>query len=229
MGKSESSVKYTGAWSVSKLRDFETCKAMFKRRHIQKLKEAESQALIHGSEVHDTIERWFKGWYKPAEKKAIEAVLGEMLPDFKKLKKLQPVTEQMWGHLLNWAPMDNGFAKEAWVRAKTDAHLVQKTRMSIFDWKTGKPKEMNLDQLRFYGMLGLVRDAKVQEVHLELWYVDHNKIVVGHMDRTALEPTQKEFKRRATRIYNETKWPEEPGLDCRWCPFRKAVGGPCSF
>jgi len=222
-------VRYAGPWSYSKLRDFEDCKAMFKRRHIEKLPEAESTALVHGSAVHDAIERWLKGWFKPREKKELEAMMGPMLPDFQKLKKLDPVTEQMWAHDKNWGPLDDGFNKSAWVRAKTDGHLVKGTSATVFDWKTGRPKEVNSDQLRFYGVLTLVRNAQVQDVNLELWYVDHNKIIHGHMARSDLANAQKEFKRRTARIYNEARWPEEPGMSCRWCPFRKAVGGPCSF
>ena len=229
MGKPEGAVKYTGPWSYSKLRDFEDCKAMFKRRHIEKLPEAESEALTHGSAVHVAIERWLKGWYKPKEKKGLEAMMGQMLPDFEKLKKLDVVTEQMWAHDAKWKPMENGYDKAAWVRARTDGHLVHDDVATVFDWKTGRPKPVNTDQLRFYGVLTLVRNAQVQEVNLELWYVDHNKIIHGHMARSDLANAQKEFKRRTTRIYNEARWPEEPGMPCRWCPFRKAVGGPCSF
>jgi hypothetical protein len=222
-------IKYTGPWSYSKLRDFEDCKALFKRRHIEKLPEPESPALVHGNKVHDLIERWFQGWVKPAERREFERLVGPMLPDFKKLADLEPTLEQMWAHDTKWKPMENGFDKAAWVRAKTDAHLVQDELATVFDWKTGRPKEVYPDQLRFYGVLAMVRNANVKQVQLELWYVDHNKIVTGVVERAELPAIQKEFKRRATRIYNESKWTEEPGMHCRWCPFRKSVGGPCSF
>jgi len=233
MGKPADGVKrYVGAWSYSKLVEFETCRAQFYRKHILKLEEPgpRSPALVHGNLVHEGIEQWFKGWYKPKEAKALEKLMGALLPEFKKLKAQKPVTEQMWAHDRKWQPLDDGYrAPGTWVRAKTDAHLVKETMAHVFDWKTGKPKELYPDQLRFYGVLMMVRDAKVQEVMLELWYVDHDKIVVGHMERSGLASAQKEFMRRASRIYNEATWPEEPGLGCRWCPFRKSAGGPCSF
>lgn len=233
MGKSVSSVKYTGAWSWSKLRDFENCRAMFKRRHIEKLKEPESRALTEGSAKHDAIEQWFKGWYKPKELKALQQVLGTMRPTFEKLKSKQPFTEQMWAHAKDWSALENGFDKTAWIRAKTDAHLVTSSGYGktgyVFDWKTGRPKPMGQDQMRFYAMLMMLRYPGVEHVKLELWYIDHDKILDDGMDRAALSAVRKEFTRRANRIYNEVTWSEEPGLDCKWCPFRKSIGGPCSF
>lgn len=222
-------VKYTGAWSHSKLRDFESCRAQFKRKHIEKLPEPESEALKRGSQVHDGIERWLKGWFKPAEKKTLLAMMGAMVPDFEKLKKLQPVGEEMWSFAQGFVPLADPWDKRAWVRAKTDAFLRETKVATVFDWKTGKPKEIDLDQLRFYGMLTLLRDPEIDVAKLELWYVDHNKIVQGAFERKDLAHAQKEFTRRASRIYSESRWPEEPGLGCRWCPFRRAVGGPCAF
>ena len=232
MGKPESGMRYTGAWSYSKLVEFETCKAQFHRKHMLRLEEPgpKSPALIHGDLVHKALESWFKGWYRPNEKKELEAYMGTLLPDFKKLKALKPVTEQMWAHDGKWQPLEDGYRDpKTWVRAKTDAHLVTKEQAHVFDWKSGKPKELYPDQLRFYGVLMMMRAPEVQEVLLELWYVDHGKIVVGGIERSELVNAQKEFRRRTSRLYNEAVWPEEPGMQCRWCPFRKAVGGPCSF
>lgn len=223
--------KYTGAWSYSKLRDFETCRAQFKRRHIEKLPEPESPALVHGSAVHNAIENWFNGWQDAKEKKATEnEIMGPMTKDFALLKKRGPVTEQMWAHDKKWEALDDGYKSPGtWIRAKTDAHLIDGKKAYVFDWKTGRPAEVGLDQLKFYGTLTMLRYPDVDDVMLELWYVDHKKIVAGQMARKALAAARKEFQRRATKIYNEATWPEEPGMGCRWCPFRKAVGGPCSF
>jgi CRISPR/Cas system-associated exonuclease Cas4 (RecB family) len=216
--------KYKGAWSHSKLRDFESCRAQFKRRHIEKLPEPKSEALEWGSEVHNAIEAWLNNWTR----KVHDGFLP-MLSQLTALKKLKPMTETMWAHGKDWEPFVDPFDKQAWARAKLDAWHDNGLQVHVFDWKTGRPREASFDQVRFYAALALVRFPDAERVMTELWYVEHDKIVTGVVERKELLGIQKEFKRRATRIYNEAKWPEEPGMHCRWCPFRKGVGGPCSF
>lgn len=224
MGKPAGGVRYKGAWSVSKLKDFETCRAMFKRKHIEKLPEPRSDALEWGSEVHEAIEGWLNNWVKEPH----EGFLP-MLKDFEKLKALHPLTETMWAHAADWSPLADAFDRKAWARGKIDGVLVTADVITVFDWKTGRPKEANQDQVRFYAALALARHPEAKQVVTELWYVEHNKVVTGTVPRDELASIQKEFKRRATRIYNEARWAEEPGMHCRWCPFRRSAGGPCTF
>ena len=211
-------IRYKGAWSFSKLRDFETCRAQFARRHIQKLPEAQSAALTWGSEVHEGIEGWFQGWIPK-----MPGYMAGLAADFKKLKKLNPTLESMWGHDKDWTPLDNGFDRDAWVRAKTDAFLVRGDVAHVIDWKTGRQRDANADQVLFYGVLALLREPKVNKAVLELWYIDNGVIVPNPpVLRDDLKKHLKTFERRAGRIYTEGQWKEEPGLHCRWCPFRKS-------
>lgn len=221
---SSQAIKYKGAWSHSKLRDFETCKAQFKRRHLEKLPEPKSDALEWGSEVHEAIEAWLNNW-----KKDVHEGFEPMLAELTKLKKLRPMTETMWAHRKDWHPLADAFDRAAWARGKLDAILVGDGEVHVFDWKTGRPKEASQDQVRFYAALALMRYPEAAKVTTELWYVEHDKIVPGTVERSDLAGIKKEFTRRATRIYNESRWPEEPGMHCRWCPFRRSAGGPCSF
>lgn len=216
--------KYEGAWSYSKLRDFETCRAQYRRRHIEKLKEASSTALEHGSEVHENIEGWMQGWLK-----SMPEVMRPLATHFERLKDMGPTLETMWGHDKKWAPLENGLDKKAWVRAKTDAFLLYQNIAYVMDWKTGKMRDVNQDQLKFYGVLALIREPSAQRAKLELWYVEHGTILDGEVKREDLAKLKKEFERRSKRIYAETRWEEEPGLHCKWCPFRKSAGGPCKY
>jgi len=217
-------LKYTGPWSYSKLRDFETCRAQFNRRHMLKLPEPPSAALEWGSEVHEGIEAWMQGWLRtmPDYMKKLES-------HFIKLKDMAPTLESMWGHDKKWAPLANGFDKSAWVRAKTDAFLLHEGIAYVLDWKTGKKNDVNQDQLKFYGVLALIRHPGARSAKLELWYVEHGTILDGEVKREDLAKLKKEFERRSKRLYAESRWEEEPGLHCKWCPFRKSAGGPCKY
>ena len=170
-------MKYTGAWSISKLHTFETCKAQYYRRFVLKLPEPPSTALEHGSEVHNGIEGWFNGWIK-----RMPAYMKPLAADFRKLKAQNPVTESMWAFSTSWDPLDDAFSKQAWIRAKTDAFLDKREVVHIYDWKTGKPREISHDQLKFYGVLGLLRVPEAKKAVLELWYPE-----LGLRDAETLE------------------------------------------
>lgn len=217
-------MKYIGAWSISKLHTFETCKAQFKRRFIEKLPEPKSPALEHGSMVHKGIEAWFNGWVK-----GMPDYMKPMAKQFRALKRKSPITESMWGFKRSWEPLHDGFSRLAWIRAKTDAFLDVGKAIHIYDWKTGKPREISNDQMKFYGTLGLLRSPDAEEAVLELWYPEDNKIFPAKMERKDVAKAVKEFERRAKRLFAEYEWPEEPGLHCRWCPFSKTKGGPCTY
>jgi len=216
--------QYTGPWSYSKLRDYEQCPAMFNRRHMQRLKEPESKALEHGSKVHGDIEAWLNGWNQ-----GMSVEMRPMATEFEDLKLCKPVAEQMWAHDKNFEPLEDAFGAEVWVRAKTDAFLLEGPLAYVFDWKTGRPKPMNQDQLRFYGLLTLMREPKVKTVNLELWYVEKAEVVTGEVKRKDLKKLIAEFHSRVKPLYAETRWEETPSLDCRWCPFSKTKNGPCSY
>ena len=139
--------KYKGAWSHSKLRDFETCKAQFKRRHLEKLPEPKSDALEWGSEVHEAIEAWLNNW-----KKDVHEGFEPMLAELTKLKKLRPLTETMWAHRKDWHPLADAFDRAAWARGKLDAILVGDGEVHVFDWKTGRPKEASQSEKSLMGM-----------------------------------------------------------------------------
>lgn len=216
--------KFTGPWTHSRLSTFETCKLRFKLKEIDKLAEPSSPALARGSEIHEQIEGYLNNWVKalPPDIK----LRGEI----QKLKKLKPIIEKLWAHSADYAPLADQWDKTAYCRAKLDAFVETNRRARVIDFKTGRIYPGNDDQVRFYGMLGLMRAPKKPEAVLELWYVDQDLIKECEpVKREEVPALQKDYTRRATIMYNATKFPAEPGLHCRNCPYRKASGGPCEF
>lgn len=218
---------YVGPFTHSRIRDFETCKLQFHLRHVQRLDGQTSPALERGSKVHEAIECFLNGWVKK---------LGEIVEGLRdpimKLKKLNPECENLWAHDKNYQPLPDQFDKKAWCRAKLDALVRPKPKgeqvVRVFDWKTGKIYPENEDQTRFYGMLALMKEPKAERADLELWYVDQNEIKVqAPVFRTEVPAIQKDFNKRAGRMYDAKKFPAEPGMHCRACPFSKRKGGPC--
>lgn len=216
-------VKFAGPWTHSRLRDFETCKFQFRLRHIDKRMEGSSPALERGSRIHEQIEGYLNGWIpKLPEEVRLRRELAN-------LKKSKPIIEQLWAHDDKYAPLKDQWDKSAYVRAKLDALHITDDRARVIDFKTGRVYPANDDQVRFYGMLGLMRSER-DLAQLELWYVDHDLIKTCEpVVRKDIPALQKDFTRRATIMYSAVKFPAEPGLHCRNCPYRRTSGGPCEF
>lgn len=216
--------KFTGPWTHSRLSTFETCKLRFKLKEIDKLQESSSPTLARGSEIHEQIEGYLNNWLKalPADIK--------LHAEIQKLKKLKPVIEKLWAHAKDYSPLSDQWDKTAWCRAKLDAFVETARKARVIDFKTGRVYPANDDQVRFYGMLGLMRAPKKPEAQLELWYVDQDLIKECEpVKREEVAALQKDFNRRATIMYDASKFPAEPGLHCRNCPYRRQSGGPCEF
>jgi CRISPR/Cas system-associated exonuclease Cas4 (RecB family) len=217
-------VTFVGPWTHSRLSSFETCKLRFKLKEIDKVPEAPSPALERGSKIHEHIEGYLNGWVKTLPEEI------KLRDELKKLKALKPVIEKLWAHAKDYSPITDQWSKAAWCRAKLDAFLETNARARVIDFKTGRVYPQNDDQVRFYGMLGLMRAPKQPLAQLELWYVDQDLIKECEpVKRTEIPLLQKEYTRRAERMYKPFKPTPEPGLHCRTCPFRKQSGGPCEY
>jgi hypothetical protein len=218
---------YVGPFTHSRIRDFETCKLMFNLRHVQRLEGSTSPALARGSAIHEAIECYLNGWVKKLDD-AVEGLRKEITA----LKKLNPICESLWAHDKDYKPLPDSFDKKAWCRAKLDALVKPKPKappiVRVFDWKTGKIYPENEDQTIFYGMLALMKAPEAEEASLELWYVDQDLIKLQTpVKRKDIAGVQKDFNKRAGRMYAANKFPAEPGMHCRMCSFSNKKGGPC--
>ena len=91
---------------------------------------------------------------------------------------------------------------------------------------------MSEDQVRFYGLLALLRYAKAKTAQLRLWYTDAGKVVddLPEVKRSEVPALKRDYARRAQRhIYDEREFAPTPGDHCTWCPFSRYKGGPCKF
>lgn len=218
-------VQFTGPWTHSRLSTFETCKLRFKLKEIDKLPEKTSPALARGSEIHEHIEAYLSGWVK-----ALHADVKYLRKELTELKKQKPIIEKLWAHAMDYSQLGDPFDRTAYCRAKLDAMVVTKDRVRVIDFKTGRVYPSNDDQVRFYGMLGLMRAPEYDLAQLELWYVDQNELIVcDPVTRADVAKLQKEFTRRASVMYKATKFPAEPGMHCRTCPYKKSSDGPCEY
>lgn len=224
------SPKYTGAWTWSRLADAEQCKLFFRLRHVEKREEPSSPAMERGSEIHKSLDNWLKG-RTPALHPEVHKL---MIPPLEKLKKEKSLlSDEAWGYTKEWEPLPvtGYFSRHDWVRAKADAVTVKSAVVTVIDFKTGKPRDVSEDQVRFYGVLGLQRYKAAKSAALALWYTDAGKIVPCEPVKRADVPKLiKDYTARAqTHVYDEETFAPTPGDHCNRCPFSRYKGGPCKY
>jgi hypothetical protein len=223
-GKSLPLVKIT-AWSYSRLKDWEQCPLKAKLKHVQRIKEPDSPAMARGTLIHKLAEDYTNG-----DIKALPPELKRFKNDFADLKKSKPACESQWAFDENWEPVD-WFAKNAWLRVKTDVSAMPKntTVGIIIDHKTGKVKDDHDDQLSLYAMVFFIMYPKATKVVSRLWYLDEGTEKCLEFTRDQLPELKKYWTDRVAPMMNDTVFPAKPSRLCSWCFFRKSSSGHCKF
>lgn len=224
------------AWSYSRLRTYRQCPKKARFLYVDKLKEPESEPMAEGTRVHSAAEHYLKG-----TRKDLDPVLAEHFrPDFdallKKRKFLRIEAEICFA--LGWR-LVSWFAKDAWCRIKIDALLVENGVARVIDYKTGKEKDEDLDQLDLYAIAVFELEPTVQEVHVELWYTQTGAIAPCDpkdptkapppYKRSQLAALKKKWEKAPKAMLADRTFAEKPSKLCDYCFFGqagKAKGGP---
>ncbi len=218
-------------WSYSRWSTYNQCPLKFKLMNIDKIKEEKSEALLNGIRVHNLADGFIKGTIKRLPKE-----LKHFAEDFKHLKEQYEAgnvdAEQMLCFDKDWNFVKDKFSKEVWVRIKTDStFLGDDGDIIIIDFKTGKVKEDGyIEQLELYVLSAFKVYEGIQEVSVELWFLDHDVVrpkkplVFTPKDEKRL---QKEWENRIKPMYKDRQFKATPNRYCGWCSYRKSNGGPC--
>jgi hypothetical protein len=214
------------AWSFSRWKDYETCPALAKFKHIEKRKEPGNAAMDRGTDIHTLAERFANGKLKDLPKE-----LETFSEEFKELVTFKAQLEQDWAFDANWQ-RTGWFDKNAWLRIKMDAHYMVKTDLFVIDHKTGKPRpEEHKLQLELYVLGGMLMYPDAKKITAKLWYLDQGveeTLVVTNTPQ-ALVKYKNMWINRTRAMLNDTRFAPRPGNYCRWCYFRKDNNGPCQF
>ena len=226
------------AWSWTRYADYKQCPRKFKYKHIDRLKEAKSDALLRGASVHEDAAMYITGKSKtmPKELKAFATEFKALRAEYKK----EPfIVEDDWAFNKDWG-QTTWFAEDAWLRIKLDlARLLPNNALSILDLKTGKFRQQNAqqyrEQLELYALAALIRLPDVDAVHPQLVYLDAEIVHPG--DRETLKYTQGNvatlkatWLRRVDPMFTATEHPPNKTVLCGWCSFSgKKHRGPCEY
>lgn len=222
------------AWSMSRLGDYETCarKAYFK--YVKKLKDKGSPQAQRGIELHKQAEQFVKG-----EDPEIHFELRRVAKYLNKFKAMYAEgkvrAETQLAFTKEWTVCD-WFDPATWLRVVIDiTEEVAPGYLLISDWKSGKLKR---DDEGYGAQLNLYSVAAISagwcdEAKSQLIFIDHGVPVErpeGHVVRDILRPAQIYWENRVERMLTDTIFSPNPDYrNCMYCPFSKAVGGPCEY
>ncbi len=220
-------------------------------------KEEKSPALIHGDEVHKVADRHVKETVHlrhvatrktKAQEKEIAKRFSNPPPElrlyraeFEELIEVhKAITEEDWAFNYQWKPLPYWFdppgvkqPEKVWVRIKTDLHhALPENGIKIIDLKTGKPPynaDGYLSQLELYALGAFKMYEGVRYVETALWYLDHHVSPGKRYELKEVPALEKLWFDRVKPMATDTLWKENPGSACKFCQYKKAVGGPCKY
>lgn len=207
------------AWSFSGLTNFEGCARRFWATKVAKLVNDANQYNLQGDDEHKSIEGRLKrgaplhgniAGLEPLMQK-ITAAPGQQYVEFSMALR-QDLTPTKWN---DW---DN-----VWVRGAGDFVKINGNRAFYFDWKSGKPRDLNEDQIDLTSLLIFRHFPEVQSVTGSLVYYRHSQITPPvTVGRSAEGVLWNGFIARVKEMEKaklEDNWPTNPHPLCGWCAY----------
>lgn len=218
------------SWSYSKLTDFEQCPLKAKLKHVDRIPEEKAPAAERGTAIHQLAEDFVRGLL-PVLPKELAKFSDEFLSLRKQMEAGQVSLEGEWGFDKNWEVTDY---KTAWLRMKLDARShITPNKAVVVDYKTGKRYGNEIkhgEQTVLYGLAEILREPQIDEVTVELWYLDVDELHTQTFTRGQILKYLPTFEKRGSAVTSATSFPARPNVfSCKWCPFGPAKGGQCEF
>ena len=215
----------TLAWSYSSLTAFETCPRRYKLTKVTKeVVEPQTEATIHGNQVHKAIEESIAKHKPLPEKYQQYATLVNAVRQTEGVKRAE------WKFALTpQLTPTTYFGRDVWLRGVFDLVVERPKTAIIIDWKTGKPKPDN-DQLKLFAAAAFTLMPRLETVRTGFAWLGHNKMDTETYAKDEQAALWGEFKPRVARIaiaLDTDQFPPKPsGLCKNWCPVPRAK---CEF
>lgn len=223
-------------YSHSKLALFFDCQYKFKLKYIDKIKVpfVASKALPRGEFVHLVIENNFN--YD------VEFPLSEVFTEEDRLETIKMIKEYENSSIAKYyknkiLSNEEEFAfkienssvvladywdKEVWLRGKIDANYIEDDILHLLDYKTGKYKEMEVQddsQVKMYAIWGFLKYPEIDIIKASFIYVEHSKENKFTYNRHEFKDLIKEFYNRTKEVETCTIYKKHVSALCEYCDF----------
>lgn len=216
-------IKRITSWSPSRYDMWTTCARKAKYKFVMKLEEPSNNAAARGTAIHELGERYLKGDIRNVPKE-----YSTFAEDLRNMRKAKASAEQDYVFDRRWVRVEWNDWKNAWLRTKVDALVLDGTRAIVTDFKTGRIRYTYGDQLEIYGIAVLSAHEEITDVKAQIMYLDAGaQPVVANYKRKHLHDLQQKWERRVAPMFEDTTFKATPGKHCKWCHYRKSNGGPC--
>ena len=201
-------------------------------------------ALVRGSEIGKSLELYTTGQadtldirIENPKVQEIAKNVREMYHDGRILVELNIILSPSWVRLLG------DFPKGAWFRGRIDVLCKHEPDYyQVVDWKTGGVDRQGKlrvgvdkyrDQLELYQVAVLSAYPDVEEVDASLCFIDASGDPWVHgksMRRDKLAKVQEWWAKRVEPMMEDETYAPTPSAEaCKYCPYKKALGGPCAY
>ncbi len=219
-------VPLINTWSFSRLEVFEKCPFRAKLAFVDKIKvpERPDSPATRGNVAHDALETFvFKNgkMFPPIAKDFEQEIL--MLRALKRDKRAEG--EQMWCFDKDWIQVEPDDYEHIWVRIKLDAlaWLTYTTAVAV-DYKTGKRYGNEVKhgaQMQLYVIAAFMRFPHLEEITVELWYLDQNILTKVRYRRDQALRHLARWTERGIAMTTAEEFPAKPStFTCSYCDFK---------
>lgn len=223
------------SWSHSRIVIFEQCKHRAKLQYIDRIPEPErplppgktEHANDRGTRLHTAAEMFVKGGTE------LLPELNKFKPEFERLRALHTEgkvsLEGEWAFTRDWKPTAY-MSSDVWARIKLDACVFMSPRRAVvIDYKSGKRfgnEVKHGEQMQLYQLGTFLRYPKIEEIEVELWYLDLDELHSMKYTRDQGMSFLQTFTNRGERITTAEDFPPNPNMfSCKWCPYKPVERG----
>jgi len=220
------------AMSFSKLKTFAQCPRQYQAKFITKTAPYhETAATIWGNDVHKAMENFIKeGTPLPSRMKHFQPMADAIIRAEERAYQegrleTELFAEQKWAIDLTGRACGY-FDKDVWLRGQADYGYATKRKLHVNDFKTGKGKYPDTEQIEAMALLAVGRPEFYSHTVVEgkLLFLEANKVERLEVD-VGVGPARNELLRKwqaktfkVLEAYQNDSWQENPTPLCGWCP-----------
>lgn len=213
------------AWSLTKLKTFETCGARYDYKYNQHLPDVSSQAAADGQRKHKEMEGFINGTL-PTLTGPLEFYYG-----FLTALKDSPVplyTEYRIALNKDWTRCTE--REEPWYIGYLDLFRKGESTANFWDWKSGKIYPGHLEDMEVYAVATMAAHPEIETLTATYTYIDKGQNRERLFSREAeFDALRAKWTPRVERMETATQFIPNPQFFCRYCSYSKRNGGPCPF